>query len=318
MSELRCSIFENAWDDYSTRYVPVRSILKAIRDGRWKDDILKIRETKDKTYRDKLKLKVPGACFSGTFLKKSVYNRKKAKNEFKARMDSHIQDYTGIVIIDIDIKDTTTITRLRNMLPEDPYVYSFFISPSGGLKVLYIVDSKAEDHKSCAYEQIKSWVEDNYGIEVDRSGKNISRLCYISYDPDLYFNPDYLTFEVDTTKKEEEEFVRPAGDFSHLENENNIDEVYKTAKGWLASNGDHYVVGNRNNYMHKIACTLNRSGLYPNQIMNAITRAHSINRKTYDEIENTVKMACQRNSHEFGSRPIKSNRVKKFNDLTSF
>ena len=313
----RCSIFANAFDDTSTNYVSVSSILRAIKSGRWKDQILKIRGTKEKALRDKLKSYVPGACFSGTFKKDMVYIPKTGKTVSKARMDNHVLEYTGIVIVDIDIKDQAVISRLKNMMIDDPYVYSFFASPSGGLKVLYVVNSTSDKHRDYAYDQIKSWVEDNYDIEVDTSGKNISRLCYVSYDPELYLNNEYILFEVDTTKKPEE-VARYQGDFSNLNVETDINEVYRIAKGWMANKGDHYKVGARNDYIHKMTCILNRSGLNEQQILFAITSNHSVSQNTYTEVQNTIKAACNRNAHEFGTKPIRSSAKKKSNDLTNF
>lgn len=312
----KCSIYENAWDDSSTNYIKVSTILKYIKEGRWKDQVLKIRGTKEKAYRDKLKMTIPGASFSGTFRKDKVYNNKKGRNEFKSRIDGHILEYSGIVIVDIDIKNEKVVTRLKRMFSEDPYVYSFFLSPSGGLKVLYVVDSEAQYHKDYAYDQIKSWVEDNYGIEVDTSGKNISRLCYISYDPDLFINEDYCVYNVDTTKKVEEE-VRHYYHNDNMQISHDVDEVYNIAKGWLAANGDHYSVGKRNDYIHKMTCILNRAGLSESQILFAITRNHSISQKMYGEMKDTVTACCKRNSHEYGSKPIYTTK-KKNNDLTSF
>lgn len=314
----KCSVFKNAWDDTSTNYVKVSTVLKHIKNGRWKDAVLKIRETKEKSYRDKLKLALPGACFSGTFKKELVYNNRKGKKEYKARMDDNILNYSGIVIVDIDIKNQVILTRLKNQFQEDPYVYSFFTSPSGGLKVLYVVNSNAQQHKKYAYEQIKGWVEDNYDIEVDRSGKNISRLCYVSYDPELFLNEDYCIFDIDATVVNEEE-ERYNHDFTGTDIETDIDEVYRIAKGWLAGNGDHYVQGNRNDYIHKITCVLNRAGLTDSQILFAIFSNHSISQKMAGEIKDTVTSCCRRNSGEFGSKPIYSVKKKrKSSDLSSF
>ena len=306
MEKLICSIYENAWDDTSTQYVPVLSVLKAIKSGRWKEQIEEIRGIKDDNLRNKYKMKIPGVCFQGTFEKKRVYIPKKAKHVWKSRFDDHIVHYSGIVVADIDTKDVRTIQRLKSALVEDPYVFAYFLSPSGGLKILYVVDSAVEFHKKYAYEQIKGWVEDNYDIEVDKSGKNLSRLCYVSYDPDLYINEEYLVFTIDTEKALDEEFqsMRHVSDASNTHLETNLDEIYKVCKNWLAKDNQFYMEGNRNEYIHRAACILNRAGLSYDQIMLCLTSNHSISRKMYDEAKTTVQGVSTRNRFEFGAKPI--------------
>lgn len=314
----KCSIFKDAFDDTSEQYVSVTSILKAIKEGKWKDQILQIRGTENKEYRDKLKLMVPGACFSGTFKKEWHYNQKKGKKQLKARLDDHILSYTGIVVMDIDIKNEKIITRLKNMLIDDPYVYSFFLSPSGGLKVLYVVDSSAEHHKKFAYEQVKSWMEDNYDIEVDKSGKNLSRLCYVSYDPDLYINDDYVITEVDTNEKEEEFVQHNVYNYDNAEDEHNVDAIFEIASKWVTSGGKYYAVGSRNDYIHDLTCILNRAGVHQHQIISVITKNHSISSNMIGELKDTVSSACNRNRGEFGTKPIKRFKKNKSQDLTNF
>lgn len=312
MKNLICSIYENAWDDTSTQYVPVSSVLKAIKNGRWKQQIEEIRGIKDKNLRNKYKMKIPGVCFQGTFEKKKVWINKKARFEWKSRFDDHIIQYSGIVVADIDTKDTRVISSLRENLQEDPYVFAYFLSPSGGLKILYVVDTNVEHHKKYAYEQIKGWVEDNYSVEVDSSGKNLSRLCYVSYDPDLYINERYLEFTIDTSKIQDDEFisVKHTGGQASQDYETNLDEIYKVAKNWMAAKGQHYVDGNRNEYIHRVACILNRAGLSYDQILQCLTSNHSISRKMYDEAKTTVKGVSSRNRGEFGRNPIYSKNKK--------
>ena len=315
---LRCSIYKNAWDEASTNYVDVLAILNGIKSERWGNTIEEIRTCVDKTARDGLKMNIPAACFSGTFKVTRVYSSKKGKYEDKTRLDTNIVDYTQLVVIDIDIYSEKLVNRLRNMLVDDPYVFAYFKSPSGGLKILYKVDSEAIHHKEFAFEQIKSWVEDNYSVEVDKSGKNMSRLCFISSDPELFVNQECESFEVDTTKKEEDSFVR-AYDNSDAQAETDINEIYRVAKGWLSAKGEHYVTGNRNEYIYKMACILNRSGLVASQVVQAITNNHSINAKMYQELIFTVNTCCKTRSSEFGTKIIfgKKKKGNSMNDLTS-
>lgn len=304
---MRCSFFKDTFDDSSTHYVDVDAILAGIKNGRWREQVEHVRSIVEKSYRDKVKQYLPAACFSGCFENKKVYIPKIGKHLYKSRYDDHIIEYTGIVVIDIDIKDQKILSRVREMMQEDPYVYSFFKSPSGGLKVLYIVDSPPGFHKEYAYDQIKQWVEDNYDIEVDRSGKNLSRLCYVSYDPDLYINSYASVFNIDLSEKKVE---RVEADYSNLDVETDTREVYNIVKGWMDQKGEFYRKGNRNEYLHKVSCILNRAGLSESQIINIILSNHSIDKRMLEELKTTVKGVMNRNKFEHGAKPIYSKRRK--------
>lgn len=302
-------------DDTSTIYVKIESVLSAIKSGKWKHKIEQVRSESNKRVRDSIKFSLPNAAFCGTFEKKRCYNSRKGIWELKSRRDDHIISYNKLVVIDIDQTEQKLVKGLQDMLPDDPYVYSYFLSPSGGIKILYKVTSDIQHHKLYAFEQVKQWVEEHYKVTVDPSGKNISRICYISYDPDLYYNPDCEEFPVDTTAIKEE-YVKSS--FSNNEQETNLTEIYKTVKGWMETSGEFYKTGNRNNYIHKVVCILNRAGLTCSQIEQVIIQNHSINNQMLSELRNVIKGVHSRNSHEFGLNPIYSKSKKKTNDLTSF
>jgi hypothetical protein len=77
-----------------------------------------------------------------------------------------------------------------------------FVSPSGnGLKVFIEVDTGMEHHDT-AYQQVQKYYEDATGLKADSSCKDITRLCFMSYDPNLYKNLSYQKFEVELPQSE--------------------------------------------------------------------------------------------------------------------
>ena len=80
---------------------------------------------------------------------------------------------------------STCLTK-RMELIADEFTYSLFTSPSGdGMKVLIEVPKDAKNHK----KYFKALEEKYYACdEFDTSCKNISRVCYESYDPDIFIN----------------------------------------------------------------------------------------------------------------------------------
>lgn len=152
--------------------------LNAIKVGRYKTIIEKCRYyTKNNDYDSykALKIKLPIVTFCGTFK-----NGRKLEN---------LDVYNNIMILDIDHIDTN-INEIKNKLTKDKYIYSVWLSPSNeGLKALVKIDSSPEEHKS-SFNSLKGYFKREYDIELDNSGNDITRLCFVSWDEDLYLNID--------------------------------------------------------------------------------------------------------------------------------
>lgn len=140
----------------------VLKVLEKIKNGYWKKDIDKLRSLRGED-KAEFKKNLSGVTFSGTFKKRAV---------------SELIEHSGFICLDFDHVDTETV---KNNLIKDPFIYSCWISPSGdGVKAL-----------------IKIPTDDHYGYflsiqkrfpDIDESCKDVSRLCFMSYDSELYIN----------------------------------------------------------------------------------------------------------------------------------
>ena len=148
-----------------------------IKEGKYKSIIEKCRYfTRNKDYDSykTLKIKLPIVTFCGTFK-----NGRKLEN---------LDVYNNIMILDIDHIDILTIGDIKNKLIEDKYIYSVWLSPSNeGLKALVKIKSSPEEHKS-SFNSLKSYFKKEHNIELDNSGSDVTRLCFVSWDKDLYLN----------------------------------------------------------------------------------------------------------------------------------
>ncbi|MGD0710256.1 MAG: VapE domain-containing protein [Bacteroidales bacterium] len=107
-----------------------------------------------------------------------------------------LKEYSGLIILDFDKLTENRLKLLCEKIPTIPYTLSLFKSPSGnGCKVLVKVSSLQENHLQ-AFNQVRQYYEKALDLHVDPSGKDITRLCFFSYDPDLYYNPDALIYQV--------------------------------------------------------------------------------------------------------------------------
>jgi len=111
---------------------------------------------------------------------------------FSYRSNNGLIQGSGLMTIDIDKVDTEAT---KNKFKNESWLFSMFTSPSGkGVKLLVKIPQVKTDKE---YKEYYSAFESQFP-EVDSSGKDISRACFFSYDPDIYINKDATEW---TTKK---------------------------------------------------------------------------------------------------------------------
>ena len=165
------TLFRNIVETATPFHRPVDVVLQRIKEGATKDLVKRIRAERNKTERNELKKGLPAICFSGTFNK---------------RNDKSLVQHSGIICLDFDgyEKKKELISHKEN-LTKDPYVYSAFVSPSGnGLKVLVRVPADPDNHVNYFNALQKHFDSPHF----DKTCKNLSRVCYESFDPVLYIN----------------------------------------------------------------------------------------------------------------------------------
>lgn len=179
------TIFKDIKTTSQPFYRDVHVILNRIREGSSKDLVKKIRAEKDKTQRNTYKQGLPAVCFSGKFTKRS---------------DNSLEEHSGLICLDFDgYKSNRDLLQEKERLSKNKYIFSVFISPSGkGLKALVKIPSEPENHKSY-FLSLQSFFNSDY---FDKTSKNLSRVCYESYDPLIYINKTSSVWD----RIEEEEF----------------------------------------------------------------------------------------------------------------
>jgi len=186
-----------------------QTILATFQDGTYAKAINAIREAVaagDGKRVDALKDKLPAVTFAGRF----DNHRAKAGCTF----------YSGIVILDIDGKELPAIGLpkdydVKTILANDPYTIAAFFGPSGnGGKALVRIGAPQEildvqtgevfadvvdvqdDHER-AFAVLTAYYKSKYGLPLDPSGSNLDRLCFATYDPEIYVNEDAPPFDVE-------------------------------------------------------------------------------------------------------------------------
>ena len=222
--------------------------LERIKDGAVKDLINEVRSKLTKEEKNEAKVKLSAVTFCGTFNTRSKNGLKKG---------------SGLAILDFDKLDTfEQVQELKEKISKDKHIYSVWFSPSGnGLKALVkipIVTSNDEynGYYKAIFEHFK-WINKEYSKEViDTSGQDISRLCFESYDAEIYINIEAETF----TKF----YIKQINfDTENLGVVTNIpltdqDAIANRLMVWFKN---HYKGNERNNSFHKLALAFNDFGV---------------------------------------------------------
>ena len=171
MTALNVTIFKNIKETSTPFYREVSVVLDRIKNGASKQLVKSIRLEKDKSERNEIKKNLPAICFSGIFTK---------------RNDNSINSHSGLICLDFDgYSKKKELLQEKEKLSKDKFVYSVFISPSGnGLKVLVKVPQDVDNHVNY-FNSLEKHFNSEY---FDKTCKNLSRVCYESYDPLVFIN----------------------------------------------------------------------------------------------------------------------------------
>jgi hypothetical protein len=175
------TIFKSIRDTDTPFHRDVRVILSRIKEGSetTKDLVKRIRLEKNKPERQELKKQLPAICFSGTFNK---------------RTDASLIQHSGLICLDFDgYSKQKELLQDKENLTKNKYVFSVFISPSGnGLKVLVKIPADADNHTNY-FNSLEKHFNSPY---FDKTSKNVSRVCYESYDPLLHINDNSSVWDL--------------------------------------------------------------------------------------------------------------------------
>jgi hypothetical protein len=173
------TIFQNIKETATPFFKDVDVILERIKEGKSKDLVKRIRSEKRKPERNELKKALPAICFSGTFNK---------------RTDASLIQHSGLICLDFDgYEKQKSLLQDKENLSKNKYVYSVFISPSGnGLKVLVKIPADPENHTNY-FNSLEKYFNSPY---FDKTSKNISRVCYESYDPQIHVNANSSIWDI--------------------------------------------------------------------------------------------------------------------------
>lgn len=259
--------FKNIFDR-TPFYTTLENALERIQSGASREKVEEIRKQANKERADKLKQNLPCFLFSG---------------EFGSREDSSLKKHNGFLIADFD-----NVEDLRNKQTEiisNDFVYACWISPRGnGIKALIrIADpSKHREHFTALRELMP---------EIDKSGINEARVCYESYDPEIFINPKAKPF----TKKTKVDLIP-------VVKQSGTDETFSKLITWLTQKGDAFVTGERNSFIFKLASACCRFGIGEEEALGLICQRFLTDSEfTATETRRAIHSAYRANKQKFST-----------------
>ncbi|RIV19416.1 DUF3987 domain-containing protein [Fibrisoma montanum] len=118
----------------------------------------------------------------------------------------NLVQHSGLLCMDVDNLAHEEVSKLIGLLRADPYTHVLFVSPSGnGLKWVVKIGLKHPDEHKLFFQQLANYLHDAYRLtrredvpngtkpQIDASGCNVDRLCFLPYDPEAYYNLDSKT-----------------------------------------------------------------------------------------------------------------------------
>ena len=237
---MEITIFKDIKDTAQPFYRDVAVIIDRIREGATQEIVRAIRSEKDKEERNRLKQSLPAVCFSGKFTK---------------RNDASILQHSGLICLDFDgYENDKLLLEEKEKITKDRYTYAVFISPSGlGLKVLVKIPAEVENHKNF-FNSLEKHFDSPY---FDKTCKNVSRVCYESYDPLIYVNEQSSVFNQITEQEYQEVEIHKGVQTIPITDENKIVEILM--KWWERKYG--LKSGERNNNIYILASAFNDFGV---------------------------------------------------------
>ena len=268
------TIYRNIFSKDEPHYISVDIALDRIKTGKSQKLIEEVRNCIDKERANKIKLNLPSVCFSGVF---------------KTRTDEGLEKHSGFLVLDFD--EVEDLRDFQTDIISKDYVYACWISPrANGLKALVkIASDKHREHFQALLEEFPT---------ADKSGVNESRVCYESFDPDIYINTKCKPF----TKTQKVEKIEV---FENADTTKTINNILT----WLSNRGDAFVSGERNLFIFKFASACCRFGVYEEDTFNYCNNSFLANDNTFtrSECHRTIKSAYK--SNKAGTAVFENNKL---------
>jgi hypothetical protein len=182
LTDCNVTFLESVRHPESFSVTPLCETLADIRNSKYRNLIDALPSKSNEGYRE-AKTKLPAWAFNGTFANTVTNDNFSASNE--------------LFHFDIDNLNPDDLAAVKAKLAALPFCVFVFTSPSraglkGAIRIQRTIKSDA-DFK-IVFAQAESYFQ-SLGITIDRSCKDVRRMCFVSYDSEVFINENPTSWE---------------------------------------------------------------------------------------------------------------------------
>ncbi len=158
-------------------------VLRGIASGEWREQVARVRELPaDSPEQRQAKVALPFCTWAGVFTRREI---------------SGLVRHSGQVGIDLDgLGDAGAVAVLQTAVA-DAYCLTAFRSARGeGVRLIFKISPCSPEQHVLAFEQVALHVRNTYGREADKSGSDVARASFVSFDRGLWFNAAALVLPI--------------------------------------------------------------------------------------------------------------------------
>lgn len=209
----------------------------------------------------------------------------------------HLVQYSDVTAMDFDdIQNYDEMEYLWRRLVVTPCVCCVFVTPGGkGLKALVLHDNTDPAMHSDLYDQLLR----KFNVaSKDESCKDLARRNYLSYDPDIWTNPNPVPFHYVPTVKAAPTRQTNISTGKNLSGRSIIHIMNST---WKRSHPEYWQEGHRAMSIFSLACRLCRWGVEEDLAMEYFINGWESDTMTEEEITGHVRNAYKTEKRNFGT-----------------
>lgn len=188
--------------------------------------------------------KLPGVCFAGMF---------------EVRNDEKLLQHSGLVAVDFDHLPQDEYERHWQTLKADKHTFALFRSPRrDGIKCIVRITASAAHHRALV-RGLRRYYSSAYYDHFD----DPSRLCFVSWDPELYLNENAVEFREMIDEPRENNHVISRSNPVHTGETATEAElgIFRMILKWETNRGRLYQDGAKHKYLVSVFTALNRFGV---------------------------------------------------------
>jgi len=205
MSILNVSYYTSS-QDKKPRIIPLEEVISDFKSGRYAAQIRHVREVLKQQGVDEYraaKKTLPAIAFCGEFVGGHSKNNLVRSND--------------MLVFDIDHLSDNEMIEAKEKMSEDNYILAFWVSPSGNgykglIRISYLnvlEDSSLDVLYKKAFEIVTEYFHKQFDIDLDINCSDYSRICYVCWDENLFYNEHAETFSVDCSTVQQKKIYKP-------------------------------------------------------------------------------------------------------------